>query len=102
MQTLRKLISIFSLTVFLTVSIPSVSFANPAGTEEGDDISIVVDLAVLRPVGVVATVGGLLIFIGSLPISLATLSVTKTFNALVVNPARYTFVRKLGEDHLPE
>lgn len=102
MQTLRKLISIISLTVFLTLSVPSPSFANSSGTEEGDDISIVVDLAVLRPVGVVATVAGLVIFVGSLPISLATLSVKKTFNALVVNPARYTFVRKLGEDHLPE
>jgi hypothetical protein len=102
MKAIRKLIGVLSLAVFLGTSMPSTAYANLDGTEEGDDIAIVVDLFVLRPAGVVATAGGLVIFVGSLPITIATLSIKKTFYALVVNPARYTFVRKIGEDHLPE
>ena len=102
MTALRKFFSMLTLAIFLGISMPSVSYASPDGTEEGDDISVVVDLFILRPAGVAATVGGFVIFVGSLPIALATLSVNKTFYALVVNPARYTFVRKIGEDHMPE
>jgi len=53
---------------------------------------------ILRPVGLVATVGGVIIFVGSLPISLPTWSVGKTFRALVARPAVYTFWRTLGEE----
>ncbi len=102
MMAARKLTSILLLTVVLGISMPSVSSANADGTEDGDDVAVVFDLFILRPAGVVATAGGFVIFVGSLPISLATLSVKKTFYALVVNPARYTFVRKIGEEHLPE
>jgi hypothetical protein len=102
MQIFRKLITTLSLAVFLVVATPTASFANQDGTEPGDDISIVFDLAILRPVGLVTSVAGLLIFVGSLPISLPTLSVGKSWNALVVNPLRYTFVRKLGEENSPQ
>jgi hypothetical protein len=99
MRSLKILITSLSLAVFLTVSLPNAALANEAGTEQGDDVSILLDLLVLRPVGVVATVGGVVIFVCSLPISLPTWSVKKTFNALVARPAVYTFWRTLGEEN---
>ena len=99
MKILKKLISTLSLVTILTVAAPTLTLADERGREAGDDVSIVLDLLVLRPVGVVTTAAGILVFVGSLPISLSTLSVDKAFNALVVTPAHYTFVRKLGEEH---
>jgi len=98
MQSLKLLITSLSLAVFLTVSLPNTVLANEAGTETGDDVSIIVDLLILRPVGLVATVAGVIIFVPSLLISLPTGSVGKTFNALVARPASYTFWRTLGEE----
>ena len=98
MQSLKALITSLSLAIFLTVSLPGTALANEKGTEIGDDVSIILDLLILRPVGLVATVGGVIIFIGSLPISLPTWSVGKAFNALVARPAVYTFWRDLGEE----
>jgi hypothetical protein len=99
MQSLKALITSLSLAVFLAVSLPGTALANETGTESGDDVAIILDLVVLRPVGLVATVAGVIIFVGSLPISLPTGSVGKTFNAMVAKPASYTFWRTLGEDN---
>jgi hypothetical protein len=98
MHSLKALITALSLAFFLAVSLPGTALANEQGTETGDDVAVILDLIVLRPVGLVATVAGVIIFIGSLPISLPTLSVRKAFNALVAKPAVYTFARKLGEE----
>jgi len=98
MQSLKLLITSLSLAVILTISMPNTALANESGTEIGDDVAIILDLLILRPVGLVATVGGTLIFVGSLPISIPTGSVGKTFRALMVKPASYTFWRTLGED----
>jgi hypothetical protein len=99
MRSLKLLITSLSLAVFLTVSLPSTALANEVGTETGDDVAIILDLLVLRPVGVVATVAGVIIFVPSLLISIPTGSVRKTFNALVAKPAVYTFWRTLGEEN---
>ncbi len=98
MHSLKALITSLSLAIFLSVSLPGTALASESGKEIGDDVSIILDLLVLRPVGLVATVGGVVIFVGSLPISLPTWSVGKAFNALVARPASYTFWRKLGEE----
>lgn len=98
MRNLNKLINSLSLAVFLAVSLPNMALANERGTEPGDDVSIIVDLLVLRPAGLVATVAGTVFFVAALPFSLPTLSVGKTFRALVVAPAHYTFVRDLGDE----
>ena len=98
MHSLKALITALSLAAFLAINLPGAALASESGKEIGDDVGIILDLVVLRPVGVVATVGGFLIFVGSLPISLPTGSVGKTFNALVARPAVYTFWRTLGEE----
>lgn len=100
MQTFRKFFTVLSLAALMAVSVPATSYADDSGTESGDELAVAFDLLVLRPAGVVMTTVGLVLFVGSIPMSLATLSVGKSFNALVVGPARYTFVRTLGEESI--
>lgn len=98
MPFLKKLFTTLSLAMFLAVSAPSPAMAYENGPESGQDASIILDLVVLRPVGFLATAAGLVIFVGSLPISIPTLSVGKAFDSLVKAPAHYTFVRELGAE----
>lgn len=98
MKIMKKLFSTLTLAAFLLLSAPNMAVANDQGTERGDDVTIAFDLLFLRPLGFLATGVGVVVFVGSLPISIPTLSVQKAFNALVVNPAQYTFVRQLGAD----
>ena len=99
MNSLKRVLTSLSLAVFLATSLPGVARANELGTETGDDVAIVFDLLVLRPVGFVATVGGSIVFVLSLPISVPTGSFQKSFRALVAGPAVYTFWRTLGEEN---
>lgn len=73
--------------------------------EYGDDISgtpsagaMAFDLLIVRPVGLVATVLGTGLFVLSLPLSLVQGEPpSDPAKKLVVEPARYTFQRPLGE-----
>jgi hypothetical protein len=55
------------------------------------------DLAVLRPLGIVATAVGALVYVISLPFSLAGGNEQEARQKLVIDPAKYTFSRPLGE-----
>lgn len=59
--------------------------------------AMVFDAILLRPLGLAATVLGTAAFVVTLPISLPTRSADDAAKALVVEPARYTFARPLGE-----
>src|SRR5215471_6577025 len=59
--------------------------------------SVIVDGLLLRPGGLVATVVGTAVFVVTLPFSIPTKSVDKAAQKLVVDPAKYTFVRPLGQ-----
>lgn len=70
----------------------------------GDDVTVEAILAdglLMRPAGVIATVLGTVAFVVTLPFSLPTRSVDKAAQKLVVDPARYTFVRPLGQIESP-
>lgn len=62
-----------------------------------DPGAMVVDLVVARPAGFVATLGGTVIFIVSLPFSALGGNTGDAWESLVVSPAVYTFTRPLGE-----
>ena len=76
--------------------------ARPNNNARGH-IEPVVDALFLRPLGFVATIAGTAIFIAALPIFAITrpTQISEPFKALVVAPARYTWVDPLG-DHAPE
>jgi hypothetical protein len=65
-----------------------------------DDVSaeaIIADGLLLRPGGIVATALGTAVFVVTLPFSIPTRSVDRAAQKLIVDPARYTFVRPLGQ-----
>jgi hypothetical protein len=68
-----------------------------ARTEDVSAETIIVDGLLLRPGGLVATVVGTAVFVVTLPFSIPTKSVDKAAQKLIVDPARYTFVRPLGQ-----
>lgn len=71
---------------------------------DGSDVSaeaILVDGFLLRPAGVLATMVGSLAFVVTLPFSIPTRSVEKAAQKLVVDPAKYTFVRPMGQVEPP-
>ena len=67
-----------------------------ARTEDVSAEEIIADGLLLRPAGIVATVVGTAVFVVTLPFSIPTKSVDKAAQRLIVDPARYTFVRPLG------
>lgn len=60
-------------------------------------VAMAADLLVARPIGLVATVLGTGLFIVQLPLAIFTREVADPGRKLVVEPARYTFTRPLGE-----
>jgi hypothetical protein len=56
-----------------------------------------VDVAIVRPISLVATVLGTGIFIVSLPFSILGGNVDEAGRNLVLKPAKTTFIRPLGE-----
>ena len=59
--------------------------------------AIIVDGLLLKPAGVLATLVGTVAFVVTLPFSIPTRSVDKAAQKLILDPARYTFVRPLGQ-----
>ena len=70
-----------------------------------DDVSaeaIIADGLLLRPAGVMATLLGTVVFVVTLPFSIPTKNVDKAAQKLIVDPAKYTFVRPLGQIESPK
>jgi len=58
---------------------------------------VVADVVIVRPVCLVATIIGSVFFVVSLPIAAISKSVKTTADVLVVNPAKATFTRQMGD-----
>jgi hypothetical protein len=82
------------LWVFLTglLAVP----AHAADEDEPSAAAMAADALIARPLGIVATTLGAAIFVVSLPFSAAGGNIEGAADALVVGPARETFVRCLG------
>jgi hypothetical protein len=66
-------------------------------TEEPSSGAMMFDLAVVRPVGIVATAVGCVFFIVSSPFSALGGNIDTAGEKLVKDPVAYTFKRPLGE-----
>jgi hypothetical protein len=58
---------------------------------------MIVDILAARPIGLVATITGTVVFVVSLPFSALGGNTEEAWDSLVVSPAKYTFRRPLGE-----
>jgi hypothetical protein len=67
-------------------------------TVSGDRATdMVVDVVVVRPLGLVTTVVGAVLTVVALPFTIPSGSVEKSAHELIVRPAEYTFTRPLGD-----
>lgn len=79
------------------------SAAAPASdrTDEADTApsgeAMALDLLIMRPLSLVGTVLGTAVFIVATPFNLITLNFKDPARRLVLEPAQYTFTRKLGD-----
>ena len=89
------------IVLVLIVTLGLVPFGSAALAEDQHDeekgIRMAADLVVVRPLGIVATVGGTVLAIVALPFSLLGGNTQEVFQYLVVKPAKFTFVRPLGD-----
>lgn len=83
------------MVVTLFVAIALIAASGPAFGS--DELNIPVDVLVIRPVTLVATVLGTALFVVALPFAIPSGSVKMTAKTLIVEPFKYTFTRPLGE-----
>ena len=85
------------LAVLLAVS-SQWAAAQQESTVSGDKATdMVVDAVVMRPLGLAATLVGAVITVVALPFTIPSGSVESSAQALIVEPAEYTFKRPLGD-----
>lgn len=97
---LRYPIMILWIVLSLTlVPLKGVSLAvDPLEERSPSASAMLADFLVVRPLGFVSLALGTGLFVVSLPISLASGTVDRTYETLMLKPARMTFIRPLGEN----
>ncbi|MEZ5566317.1 MAG: hypothetical protein R3F24_12825 [Gammaproteobacteria bacterium] len=86
----------FAAAALLAVS-PLAAAAESHRADDATFGTMVVDAAIARPLGLGATVVGSVLWVVTLPFSALGGNIDEATNELVKKPARYTFMRPLGE-----
>ncbi|MEH6635022.1 MAG: hypothetical protein V7700_05855 [Halioglobus sp.] len=76
--------------------LPQALWAQNAVDETPNEFAMVGDLFVARPIGVVMTVGGVAVWLVSLPFTLLAGHASEAAETLMLGPAEATFMRCLG------
>lgn len=96
-MNIRTLALVATLT--LGAMSPGLASANEGFDDSPSAAGMAIDLLVVRPVSLVATVLGAGLFVVQLPFSLIQFEAPREpAKQLVVNPFRYTFSRRLGSE----
>lgn len=90
------------MTLMALIAGPFASAALAESNEEQREKDLaggmmIADALLIRPLGIVATVGGTVMFIISLPFSALGGNTGEAFDRLMVDPAAFTFTRPLGD-----
>jgi len=90
--------------VFLAFSLALAILCTPAWAKDDywDYSDQIYDLLCLRPAAFLGGIGGIPVFIITLPFTVGTGGVDKSFNLLVAKPFRYAFVRKFPDRELED
>ena len=95
-SSIAILLIVFSLMLF---PLKGMSLAaDPLEEKSPSASAMLADFLVIRPLGVVSLALGTGLFVVSLPISLAAGTGDRTYETLMLKPARMTFIRPLGEN----
>ncbi|HEX6591838.1 MAG TPA: hypothetical protein VF050_07555 [Moraxellaceae bacterium] len=94
----RRLIALFMSLMMLAASVPASAeqLLDDQINERPSGMAMLGDAVVARPMGLVLTVGGLGVFLVTLPFSALGGNVGEAAKTLVANPAKATFTRCLG------
>ena len=99
MSTLRKQSLVFLVAAVLMLAwsaAPILAAEEGYRRQEPTGAAMGFDLIVLRPLGIVATVGGAVLFVISSPFSALGGNIDEAADKLVSAPFNYTFNRPLG------
>lgn len=91
----RRPLAVLVATALLAAS--PLASADEMRYDDPSFTSMLVDGVLVRPLGLGATVAGAAIWVVTLPFSALGGNVKEAANTLVVDPARFTFNRPLGE-----
>lgn len=92
-----------SMVFFLIAALVFIPFTTTAlaesktVTQENSAGAMTVDLLLVRPVGIVSCVLGSAVFVVALPFSLLGGNTGESAKKLIVEPAKFTFNRPLGD-----
>ena len=93
----KRVLTSLLLTVLTVVFFKTPGLAQDcAAGNQLDPGLMAADIVLARPLGAVATVAGLAIFVVSAPFSALGGNSQEAWNSLVASPAGYTFIRPLG------
>jgi hypothetical protein len=86
---------LLTLVCVLAVSLGSVTPC--MASSDSGPLEVIADVLIVRPGCLVATVLGSALFVVALPVAAISRSVPKTADTLVVQPAKATFSRPVGD-----
>ncbi len=92
--------SIIVLVIALMLVVPFGSTALAQNSDEDKQLTVgkmVVDALIVRPLGIAATIIGTALFVVSLPFSALGGNTKAAYERLIVDPAKFTFKRPLGD-----
>jgi hypothetical protein len=97
MTTQVLIVTAAIIMMAMTSLVRAEEYAVSPAPREATAEAMLADVFLLRPFGIAATVLGSVAFVVALPFTLPTRSVDKAAQRLVVDPAKFTFVRPLGQ-----
>jgi len=93
----KILCSVFTLCLLLVPMVSPALAQNPVEVQEKTAEGMAADLVVLRPLGIVSTVLGSAVYVVGLIFSGPGGNASESADILVKEPAKFTFVRPLGD-----
>ena len=86
--------------IIMLVLIPFSTVCQAANQSQLDEISaegMAADFFLIRPLGIVATAAGTVLFVASFPFSALGGNIKEASKKMIAEPAHHTFLRPLGE-----
>jgi len=94
----KKFVAILMTMTLILIPLGSAALAQDHFRVEDRSAEMMfVDIFLARPLGMVATILGSALFVVSLPFSAAGGNTREVYQKMVVEPARYTFLRPVGD-----